>query len=298
MRQRAILIVFLASTLGYPSLAGAQSERTAASIRRTSPAERAALLALYQATDGAHWKNHEGWLGPEGTECTWYGVMCSYYLNAPQLSAPRIANIELSDNNLVGAIPEAVSQLPYLESLFIAQNHLSGKIPSKLVERWLSGRLWISAEPSLLTDVSEIDFESDPSALLCGRERIIFTSDGKAILYTKRCRNATPEDRTTFCEVKEGQVYSAFAMLAAAIEKNGFFDLLPEYSRNVTDSTFDSIRVTREGGRSYEVVEDAGGGPFELWVIENAIDGLAFSTDWMNTRTIPRCPRWRQGEAP
>lgn len=41
-----------------------------------SAQERQALAALHEATDGSHWKNHEGWLGPVGSECTWHGVQC------------------------------------------------------------------------------------------------------------------------------------------------------------------------------------------------------------------------------
>jgi hypothetical protein len=49
--------------------------------------------------------------------------------------------------------------------------------------------------------------------------------------------------------------------------------------------------VTRSG-KTYEVVEYAGGGPFELWVLEEAIQGLAFSTDWTKTNRMTKCPRW------
>ena len=34
--------------------------------------ERAALIALYDATNGAAWTDNTDWLGAEGTECTWY----------------------------------------------------------------------------------------------------------------------------------------------------------------------------------------------------------------------------------
>lgn len=36
--------------------------------------ERAGLIALYEATDGANWKQNTGWLGEEGTECEWFGI--------------------------------------------------------------------------------------------------------------------------------------------------------------------------------------------------------------------------------
>ena len=39
-------------------------------------AERDALIALYNSTDGANWSDSTNWLGAVGTECTWYGVSC------------------------------------------------------------------------------------------------------------------------------------------------------------------------------------------------------------------------------
>ncbi len=39
-------------------------------------AERDALIALYNSTDGANWSNNNNWLGAVDTECTWSGVTC------------------------------------------------------------------------------------------------------------------------------------------------------------------------------------------------------------------------------
>jgi len=40
-------------------------------------AEREALIALYNATNGSGWTDNSGWVtGTAGTECTWYGVTC------------------------------------------------------------------------------------------------------------------------------------------------------------------------------------------------------------------------------
>jgi len=38
--------------------------------------EQAALVALYNSTNGPSWTDHTNWLGGEGTDCSWYGVMC------------------------------------------------------------------------------------------------------------------------------------------------------------------------------------------------------------------------------
>ena len=39
--------------------------------------ERDALIALYNSTDGANWKDNTGWMGEAGTECDWKGVTCT-----------------------------------------------------------------------------------------------------------------------------------------------------------------------------------------------------------------------------
>jgi hypothetical protein len=282
--------------------------------------ERQALEALYRSTDGDHWKHRFGWLGPTGTECNWHGILCG----RGDGKSTGIIGLNLRENNLAGAIPEEIGQLRELDSLNLEknrlsgaipsslgqlgnlkrltlyENHLSGLLPASLIQRWLAGPLEISAETSLLTDVSEIDFESSASALLCSTNRIIFRSNDRVVSYAERCRNATPADRTTFCEVKKGRV-GDFAMLGLLIEKSGFFDMKPRYDGSTTDATFEDMRVTKNG-KVYTVSEYAGAGPFELWTIHRAIEGVAASAEWEKTSRQQKCPHWSEigpfGSAP
>ena len=260
-----------------------------------SAQERQALIAVYEATDGNHWKNHDGWLGPVGSECNWFGVWCDNYSD----KFTTVKGLDLPDNNLNGLIPKAVGQLTHLHDLFVFGNHLAGKFPDVTIERWLSGSLWINAEAPLLTDVSEIDYEQNASMLLCGRSRIVLRSDGSAMQLTERCRNATPTDRKTFCEVKTSDSESGdFAMLAWLLEKNGFFMMKPEYNdRNITEGTFESARVMR-GSKKYEVVTYAGAGPLELWTIHRGIEGVASLGEWKPGKSLTECPRWDKTPAP
>jgi hypothetical protein len=188
--------------------------------------------------------------------------------------------------------------LVHLQTLFLFRNHLSGRLPEPLIRQWLSGSLWVAAEAPLLTDVSEIDYEFSASSLLCERHRVVLRSDTTAIRFTERCRNASPKDRRTFCEVGKGHISGEeFAMLAWTLEKNGYFTLQTDYQRNISDSAFVSTRVTRNG-KKYEVVEYAGGGPLELWVIQIAIEGVSSTVEWSKTETMPKCPRWSDSQAP
>jgi hypothetical protein len=256
-----------------------------------SPGERSALIALYEATDGAHWTNRDGWLGPPGTECGWHGVECRSLVFRG--AAAEVHALSLESNNLTGSLPEALARLTRLESLSIYGNHLSGRLPGPLLRRWQAGELNVSAEMPLFSGVTEIDMEVSPSSLLCGRHRVIFRADGSAIQYTKRCRNATAEDRTTFCEVKEGRAWWWLPRLAWLIEKNGFYGLKRTYdpSMGVTEGTFVSTRVVRDGKRT-EVVDYADAGPFDLWTIETAIEGVAAEAEWEKTTRQAECPRW------
>ena len=130
--------------------------------------DRAALVALYEATDGPNWVNNEGWLtnAPLGD---WYGVdvdgrgrvvrldlsgrfdrgWVSHGLSGPIPSElaglSKLESLNLRSNALMGAIPPEFGDLASLRSLDLAVNRLSGPIPRefgnlvRLNELWLSG---------------------------------------------------------------------------------------------------------------------------------------------------------------
>src|SRR5436190_9364427 len=81
--------------------------------------ERQALIGLYDATAGDSWTNKTGWKGAAGTECTWFGIVCS--------DEKTVVVIQMPSNNLTGTLP--VLSLPNLRELNLESNHLSGKLP-------------------------------------------------------------------------------------------------------------------------------------------------------------------------
>ena len=85
--------------------------------------DRAALVALYNSTDGANWTNNSGWLSdnPIGQ---WHGVTTN--------DSGRVTGLSLRDNQLSGAVPTELGNLASLESLYLDQNQLGGAIPSEL----------------------------------------------------------------------------------------------------------------------------------------------------------------------
>ena len=87
----------------------------------TQATERAALMALYNSTDGANWTTNTNWGSTEPIS-TWHGV--STGANGTRLL--------LFGKNLVGTIPDALSNFTDLGSLSLGNNQLSGAAPSSL----------------------------------------------------------------------------------------------------------------------------------------------------------------------
>jgi hypothetical protein len=91
--------------------------------------ERAALVALYNGTNGAAWTNtvanDQVWTvaAAPGNECAWFGVACS-------AGDANVTGIDLPGNNLAGSLPATLNQLTALELLKIEGNQLTGTLPS------------------------------------------------------------------------------------------------------------------------------------------------------------------------
>ena len=81
-----------------------------------------ALVALYQSTTGDNWSNHDGWLVTT-TPCSWYGVSCT---NA------HVTTLSLSQNQLVGSLPDSVGNLSNLTFLALNNNQLSGSLTQNI----------------------------------------------------------------------------------------------------------------------------------------------------------------------
>ena len=110
--------------------------------------DRAALVTLYNATDGANWANNDNWLSnaPMGE---WHGVTTD--------SDGRVTRLDLPYNQLTGGIPAELGSLSNLVRLALSGNRLTGGIPAELgslsnlvrldlswqpVDRWRYRRSW------------------------------------------------------------------------------------------------------------------------------------------------------------
>ena len=85
--------------------------------------DRAPLAVFYEATGGDHWTDNANWLS-EVPLNEWYGVTTD--------DKGRVTALDLSQNELTGPIPSALSQLDSLQTLDLSYNQLTGPIPEAL----------------------------------------------------------------------------------------------------------------------------------------------------------------------
>ena len=136
--------------------------------------DRAALVALYEATDGPNWVNNENWLtdAPLGE---WYGVdtdasgrVVHLLLGGNDDNWPEViphglsgqipselgklsnlTELILDGNNLTGSIPPELGNLTNLRQLYLRDNALSGPIPPEL--GGLANLVWLHLGPNNLS---------------------------------------------------------------------------------------------------------------------------------------------------
>ena len=85
--------------------------------------DRAALTALYDATDGENWNDSSNW-GTNKQLVYWHGVVTG--------DAERVIELDLHVNNLAGSIPAELEDLSQLRILRFTENNLTGPIPPEL----------------------------------------------------------------------------------------------------------------------------------------------------------------------
>lgn len=110
--------------------------------------ERAALIAIYEATRGDNWSNNDNWkkpplepdgFGKKGTEHTWYGVEVSEVVPGEYY----VTELSLSYNNLNGFIPCATHEFTFLKRLCLSGNPLLTGISYRVGELSLLEKLFL-----------------------------------------------------------------------------------------------------------------------------------------------------------
>ena len=91
--------------------------------RDAAALQRAALVALYNATDGDNWDDNTNWLSDRPLD-EWHGVFAD--------SNGRVTFLDLQGNGLSGVVPPELGNLASLRGLWISGEGLIGTIPSEL----------------------------------------------------------------------------------------------------------------------------------------------------------------------
>ena len=149
--------------------------------------DRAALVALYDATDGANWEVIRNWKTTAPIE-EWYGVVYAWagrvfilHLHENRLSGAipaslgnKLTELSLFSNRLSGAIPAELGNLTRLRYLSLYGNQLTGTIPAELgnlsrLERLsLYGNQLSGTIPASLGNLIDLDYLSlDTDTGLC-----------------------------------------------------------------------------------------------------------------------------------
>ncbi|WP_247235536.1 leucine-rich repeat domain-containing protein [Telluribacter sp. SYSU D00476] len=102
---------------------GCSSVTSTAFILSVTPVhpDYAALVDLYNSTNGAGWTNKTNWLtGCDPCSGGWYGITCTN---------GRVTQLDLNSNSLQGTLPSSLSGLTDLQLLYLNNNELSGSLP-------------------------------------------------------------------------------------------------------------------------------------------------------------------------
>ena len=91
----------------------------------TVATDKAALVALYNATAGANWRTRTNWTSAEPLSA-WSGITTN--------SDGRVTRLVLNNNGLDGTLPTALGDLTALEYLDLQDNALSGALPAELAD--------------------------------------------------------------------------------------------------------------------------------------------------------------------
>ena len=116
------------------------------SIEERPEVDRAALVALYNATNGANWRNNSRWLtdAPIGQ---WHGVTVN--------PSGRVSELHLAQNGLGGRLPAELGRLTNLQSLSLSYNELSGTLPQELTKLTGLTGFYFHNNPGLCAPVDE-----------------------------------------------------------------------------------------------------------------------------------------------
>jgi hypothetical protein len=267
-----------------------QCDTTQSVPPKVSAEERTALVALYQATGGEKRVNHDGWLGPPGTECKWHGVLCGNDWQGPMAGKYTVMDLSLDDNGLAGRLPPEFGALRGLRILSLGGNAVKGPLPKALLEQSDDGLLALVRPRSLLHDVDEVRFKDVNGSVLCDRYRVRLTADGTVQTERERLREDPPDSRECYCECREGRT-TEFDWLGRFLGREGFFE--PHEPREpvmVAVDVGERIATAERGGKSYTILSSDERDSVGRWALSTMLDGIVARAQWSAPAERRACP--------
>jgi hypothetical protein len=252
---------------------------------RVPDAERDALERLFHSTNGPSWGHKEGWLGPRGSECSWYGVACKPSKQGHGVGL-FVEGLDLRNNNLGGRLPNELLALGQLRHLDISGNQITLPLPTGLLDRVDAGELMI--EPlTLISTVDEVMVRVHNPAVRCADYQLTLRSDGSGERIVKRCDNARDSE---YCVRQWGRV-NWFHHLARFTEKAGFFrgENASRRSAGGMDSGEVTFVVQRDGERQGRTVNGLSLS-LDEWLVLSTVNGMVAQAGAWEEERLPQCP--------
>jgi hypothetical protein len=158
--------------------------------------ERAALMALYEATGGPQWTVRTGW-GTDAPVCEWAGVVCDG-ADVGAVGVPLVVRLVLPGNQLRGTLPPSLASLSLLHTLDVSGNPLRGAVPAALIERANQNQLTLRIGGTSLDEaLSALTMRIDAHTGVCSGDadiRLVLDPPGdQAHIEAVRCR---PDPKT------------------------------------------------------------------------------------------------------
>lgn len=253
--------------------------------------ERAILIELFEATGGSKWKEMRGW-GTGASPCDWHGVICDQTFDGTQ-SRSTVRLIDLSNNGLVGFLPESLTRLSGLKGLDVSGNALRGEVPSVLLDRWDRGSLELDLAGNTFTNLPvEARVEVRNPHLLCGDEvnwTAVATEAGRVRYQSKEC--ASLQTRQTHCVVREGYGGS-LARLGRALDRLGYRKCQRDYSDEqflTTHSTLLTTTIRYGDGIEIRVTTSGTQEPLAVWTAQRLVLSHMRAAVWETQTTSSAC---------
>ena len=111
--------------------------------------QRAALIDLYNATDGDHWRRNDNWCSDLPIS-EWYGV--TTYGERDKTGSQVVYYLSLEANGLSGTIPSSIGELSGSYSISLGRNSLQGMLPKEIFQLE-----YVSLADNLLDSIEEPD---------------------------------------------------------------------------------------------------------------------------------------------